>query len=222
MEKADAQEATPILQAAMTALLAAAPTRGRPGSDLRSACGDIKANAMVLLVNDKAGPPLAECFGLAIKAGITQKQLSYVRSTTSKAAPVTVGGILIKHSIIHMGLAAEGRAIADMRFRTRQEVDQLKLSMNEVFKAAEEIAADEMDQMTYRALVNLHAAITFHLIETARPLPRMLKFRFAAPMPTLAMAHRLYYDASRADELRVENEVVHPAFMLRTGQALSA
>jgi prophage DNA circulation protein len=79
-----------------------------------------------------------------------------------------------------------------------------------------------MDQMTYRALVELHAAIIFHMIETARPLPRMLTFKFAEPMPSLQVAHRLYYDAGRADELRTENKVVHPAFMLPTGQALSA
>jgi hypothetical protein len=36
------------------------------------------------------------------------------------------------------------------------------------------------------------------------------------------MSNRLYYDASRADELRAENKVVHPLFMLPTGQALSS
>jgi len=32
---------------------------------------------------------------------------------------------------------------------------------------------------------------------------------------------RLYSDAGRADELRAENDVVHPAFMRPTGYALS-
>ena len=85
----------------------------------------------------------------------------------------------------------------------------------------EEIAADDMDQMTYQALVRLHAAVTFFLVETARPLPRMLNFQFGAPMPTLVAAYRLYADAGRADELRAENKVVHPAFMRPFGKALS-
>jgi prophage DNA circulation protein len=36
------------------------------------------------------------------------------------------------------------------------------------------------------------------------------------------MAYRLYTDASRADDVRDENKVVHPAFCPMTGLALSA
>jgi prophage DNA circulation protein len=61
-----------------------------------------------------------------------------------------------------------------------------------------------------------------HLVETARPLPRMLNYRFYLTMPNVVMAHRLYADASRADELRNENKIVHPAFCPRQGRALSA
>jgi prophage DNA circulation protein len=50
----------------------------------------------------------------------------------------------------------------------------------------------------------------------------MVQFAFGGSMPTLVMAQRLYADASRADELRDENKVVHPAFMLPTGMALSS
>jgi prophage DNA circulation protein len=35
------------------------------------------------------------------------------------------------------------------------------------------------------------------------------------------MAYKLYDDASRCDELRQENKVVHPAFCPPTGRALS-
>jgi prophage DNA circulation protein len=76
--------------------------------------------------------------------------------------------------------------------------------------------------MTYRALVELHAAVVFFLTETARPLPRMLQWRFSKIMSTLVLAQRLYYDASRADELREENHIIHPAFGSLSGRALSA
>jgi hypothetical protein len=65
-----------------------------------------------------------------------------------------------------MCLANEGRVIADMTFSNRAEVEDLKHAMSTAFASAEEIAADSMDQMTYRVLVELHAAIIFHLIET--------------------------------------------------------
>ena len=92
---------------------------------------------------------------------------------------------------------------------------------NPAFDQAEEVAADEMALVVYRALVSLHAAVTFHLYETARPLPQMLDFKFAAPRPTLVLSHRLYDTAARADELREENKVVHPAFAPREGRALA-
>jgi prophage DNA circulation protein len=85
----------------------------------------------------------------------------------------------------------------------------------------EEIAADDMAQMTYQSLVGLHAALAFFFAERARPLPRMLRYRFFEALPTLVMAYKLYSNAGRADELRRENKNVHPAFMQLTGRALS-
>jgi|SRR5262245_25720176 len=222
MFKADAIEAAPILQRALVALLAAAPTRGRNGADLRTACGDLFENAELLIQAGLAGEPLDHCFELARKTGMTQKQLSFVRSRVLEETPKLLGAILIKNAIVNMCLGHEGTVIADMRFANREEVNQLKTAMNEIFNQVEEVAADDMDQMSYRTLVELHAAIIYHLTETARPLPRMLAFQFASSRPTLAIAYRLYDDAARADELRVENKVVHPAFMLPTGRALSA
>lgn len=222
MLKVDAKEATPILQRALDQLLQSTTTRGRPGADLRTACGDLRARANTLLLNDLAGAPTANCLELARKAGVTQKQLAWVRGTVQDERPKKLGATLVKNSIIRMCLATEGRVIADMTFVNRDDVNALKALMNEAFTDTEEIAADDMDQMTYRALVELHAAISFHLIETARPLPRMLRFQFAAPLTTLVIGHRLYDDAGRANELRDENKVIHPAFALPTGRALSA
>jgi prophage DNA circulation protein len=94
--------------------------------------------------------------------------------------------------------------------------------MNEALVPMQDIAADEMAQMTYQALISLHAALAFHLEQTGRPLPRLLNFHFNQSSPTLVMAYRLYANAGRADELRDENKNVHPAFMLPTGRALSS
>jgi prophage DNA circulation protein len=222
MLKADAREATPIMQRAMHTLLGMGVTTGRPGADLRSACGDLIAHAQVLIQSDAIGPPLVNCFDLARKAGFTQIQLSHVRDSVITETAVSLGAVLIRNAIIETSLATECRVIADMAFDNREAVDQLKLAMNATFNAVEETAADDMDQMAYQALISLHAALSFHLIETGRPLPRMIRFAFAAPLTTLVMAHRLYDDAGRADELRTENNVVHPAFAPPTGRALSA
>jgi hypothetical protein len=218
----DVNEAVPLCDRVLSYMLAIMNTRGRSGSDMRTAIGDFIANAKTLLRNDLAGPPLADVFDKAIAAGITLSQLDAVRASAVVESPKTVGALLVKNSLINFTLSTEGQILAGTTFVSRDDANAMKLRMNDAFAPMEEIAADDMDQMTYSALVHLHAAITFFLIETARPLPRMLEFQFYSPsIPTLVAAYRLYSDASRADELRQENKVVHPGFMRSAGKALS-
>jgi prophage DNA circulation protein len=118
-------------------------------------------------------------------------------------------------------LAQEGKIISTMTFSSRQDVDDLINAIQIPFNKAEEIAADTMDSADYIAIVELRAAIVNHLIATARPLPDMLTYQFASSLPSLVISHRLYGDASRYDQIRNENKVVHPAFCPAIGQALS-
>ena len=222
MNKTDAEEAATIAQAVMAAILNATPTQGRPGADLRTAVGDFNANALPLIQYDKSGPPLAAIFELTRKGGASLPQLAHVRGVAAGSAPVTLGAVLMKNSLINLTLATEARIIADTTFTSRDAVEAMRDDMNEAFGAMEDIAADDMDSMTYRALIALQAAVTDHLVTTQRPLPVMLNFQFAAPGPTLVFAYRLYDDASRADELREENKVIHPLFARPFGRALSA
>jgi prophage DNA circulation protein len=221
MFRPDAKEAAPIVIATLDALLSWSPTRGRPGSDLRTAAGYVQANVDQLLQADTLGPPLVDCFNLSYKTGVTLQQMNQVQLVAAAQTATLVGAIMVKNGLIELALSIEGKIIADMTFVSRDDVELTKKRVNEVFTPMEEEVADEMDAMTYRALISLHAAITFHLYETARPLPQMLNFRFAMSLPTLIIAQRLYADAGRADELREENKVVHPAFMLPSGRALA-
>jgi prophage DNA circulation protein len=119
-------------------------------------------------------------------------------------------------------LAQEGKIISSMTFTSRQDVDDLLYQIQEPFNTAEEVAADTMDQTDYQAITGLRAAIVNFLVSTARPLPYMLSYQFAKPLPSIVISYRLYGDASRYDEIRQENYVVHPAFCPPTGQALSS
>jgi hypothetical protein len=226
MVKADAVEATPLLQRSLRNLLMAVPSQGVPSAAFRTACGWFSANAEILLLQDAWGPQLQLCFSLAQQVGGTQQQIDWVRVQAMAEAPATLGGKLAQNSVIRMCLATEGTIIAGMTFVSRDDVDALLAEMNLAFNAAEEVAADDMDQMTYRALVALHGGVSYFLTESARPLPRMVSFQFARVMPSLVMANRLYPSetkpgAARADELVAENNIVHPAFMQPTGRALS-
>jgi prophage DNA circulation protein len=198
------------------------PAKGRAGSDARTAIGDTRANAYKLSTYDALGPPLDSCFDLAAQAGTTLAQFETVRQTIDLETPQTLGGQLVKDAGLRLCLASEARVIATMTFVSRQDVDALKLALQQPFQDTEETAADDMDQATFQALITLHGAVTNHLVSTAQPLPRMINFQFFEPLPTLVMAYKLYDDASRCDEMRQENKIVHPAFSPPTGKALSA
>jgi prophage DNA circulation protein len=132
-----------------------------------------------------------------------------------------LGGVLVQNAGVRLCLAVIAQTLAATTFISRQQVDATKLQLLQPFQDAEEVAADEMDQMTFQTLISLHGALINHLVQTALPLPRMLFYRFFKPLPSVVLAHKLYEDASRCDELRDENKVVHPAFCPMIGEALS-
>lgn len=222
MKRLDALEANDIANRMLMTLASGLPPRGRSGSDARTAIGDARAHAFDLLMADQFGQPLADCFDQARLAGISMQQVDTVRVGLDGEAPTTLGGALVQNSGIRLCLATECQIISGMTFVSRQDVEAIRQQLLGPFQDAEEIAADEMDQMTYQALVALHGAVTNHLVTTARPLPRMLTFQFFEPLPSLVMSYRLYDDAGRADELVQENKIVHPAFCPPAGQALSS
>ena len=221
MNKVDAQQATPILQASLTTLMSVTSSLGRSGADLRFACSSLSAYAEATIQADALGMPLANCFSLARTCGITQPQLAIVRNATLAETPTLLGAILVKNSIVNLCLATEALVIGATTFTSSGDVEALQININKVFAIVEETAADEMDQETYRGLLALHASITYFLVGTARRLPTLVRFMFAQSMPTLITAMRLYSDANRADQLRDENKVVHPAFMQPNGIGLS-
>ena len=222
MQKVDAAEAAGIVARMMTALIATVPPVGRIGSDARTAISDVRVTALLLLRADALGPPLNTAFVAARVAGASLPELEGVRRSVTAETPKTLGGVLVQNCGIELCLATEAEIIADMTFSSRQDVDALKLSLQAPFQDAIEIAADDMDQETFQALTALYAAVTNHLVATARPLPQMLRYQFAQTMTTLTIAHRLYADAGRADQVRNENKIVHPAFCPLNGVALSS
>src|SRR5215471_2603494 len=177
MQKVDAQEAAPIMVRSLRTLLAAVPpTQTLAFFTLRTSCGRMVANAGPLLMADQAGPGLQYCFDVAVLAGATQPQIASVRQEMLLETPKTVGAIMVRGAIVRFCLAIESQIIADMPFASRQDVEALLAVMNVAFAGVEEAAADAMDQMTYQAMVQLHAAVVRHLLQTARPLPRMIRY----------------------------------------------
>jgi prophage DNA circulation protein len=223
MNKVAVNEAVPIINRLCANLLTCVDNRtGNPAFVARTAIGELLAQAPQFCWYNSIGQALNTCFGLVRLAGCTIGQMEGVRRELAAEATVSLGATLIRDFGIQMALAQEAKIIVAMTFSSREDVDALLASIQQPFADAEEIAADSYDPMVYRGLVELHAAIVNYLVQTARPLPTMLTYQFAAPLPSLVISHRLYGDASRYDEVRDENKIVHPAFCPVIGRALSA
>ncbi len=215
-------EASKIAILAADLLLATSnEQKGRSAADLRLACGDVKSYADYYIHRNVIGKKLANCFLQARLTGATLPEFIGIRGTLAQTPAQSLIAVLIKDGCIAFSLQQMSLVLVGIKFTSRDDVDRTRLELNVAFDEAEETAADEMAQDAYQKIVALHAATTTHLYETARPLPQMLNFEFAGPRPTLILSQRLYDTAARADELRKENHVVHPAFAPRAGRALA-
>jgi prophage DNA circulation protein len=221
MQRLDAKEATTIANLVLTELLTVTTTVGTTGAALRTAVGDFQASALALIQADASGPPLTDIFQKAIAAGTTQPQFATLGDFAINLPVKLLGATLMKNALAEFALACQCAVITRTSFQSRNQVNALRPVLNAQFAPIEETVADQMDQMTFQAVVQLRAAISHYLVTTEQPLPRLLNFQFYGIMPTLVQAYKLYSDAGRADELRAENGVIHPAFAPRIGVALS-
>lgn len=83
------------------------------------------------------------------------------------------------------------------------------------------VAGDAGDDASFLALRDLRQAIVDALTATGSDLSALQNFQFGASQPSLALAQRLYQDASRSDELISEANPIHPAFMPPRFRALA-
>lgn len=218
----DRDEAVAVLRIAIAALQASVPTTtGRTGAEFRYACGDLLAQAPALVGTAALGTPLQACFDLAVTSGSTLNGLLAVRSAVL-ALPLTgQAAIYVAGGCFCMALGSEAKVLAAKTFSASDDA----LTCLSVFGAAVDVglewAADNHMPALYQALLTLGGAVSRDLTSRAAPRPRLASYTFPRGTTSHALAYRLYGDANRADELRAENKVIHPAFMPAGGTALS-
>lgn len=217
MTSTEAAEVLAIVQRIGPIVLSAAVT---PSSSLRRVVAMMMAdhNMTVLGTFQLA---FGICVDLARNAGATLVTMDRIRKAGLDEKPLGKPAVLTVHAIVRLTLCQDARIIAAMSFRSRDEVDAIATAVNAAFDTTEQDASDDLDQATYMGLINLHGATVAHLAQVGRQLPRVVQYRYQATMPALRMAQRAYSDPSRAAELIAENDVVHPAFMPRSGRMLA-
>ena len=218
----DLDEAVAILGTMITVLQASVPSAvGRPGSAFRYACGDLLASAADQIAGATVCTDLENCFTLAVAAGATLIGMDAVRSAALASTPTGQAGCVIAGVTCCYALAAEAQILAATAFTSSQDVLAALGAIQSAFDVGEAWAADNHLPDLYQALIALGATVNRDLVTRAAPLPRLVTYSFARGMTSHALAYRLYGDAGRCDELRAENQVIHPAFMPASGTALS-
>lgn len=121
-----------------------------------------------------------------------------------------------------LSIASQGAAVADLAPRSYDEARRYRQSFARSIDLAIERAADQGQIDLVRPLRDLQGRIARDMIERGRPLARVVAYETEVPLPAVTLAHLLYQDARRADELMAENPGHdHPSFMPRNGRAYS-
>jgi prophage DNA circulation protein len=225
MTRSDVTQSMIVTTAVINALLLTLQgSTGLQGSQTRSLCNQLLVTAQDQLSsgNPKFWADLTACFEAAQQAGATFVTMDAVRIVADGLVVTGVPAIAIKNFSIRMALAELARILAATDFVSRQDIEGYFDQINASFEAAEIVAADARDNVSYVALITIHAAVSNDLANRARPLARMISYTFPTNLPSLALAQRIYYDPSRADELVAENKPIHPLFMPPSGVALSS
>lgn len=120
------------------------------------------------------------------------------RADLQRSLAITAGARTLAVAITTEGLtAAQARQLRDR---------QLALIDHE-------LEVNDPPPAVVRTLAGLRSAITRDVQERAEQLRQVASFTPATVLPSVVLAHRIYQDATRADELVQRNAVRHPAFV---------
>jgi prophage DNA circulation protein len=119
-------------------------------------------------------------------------------------------------------LVSLARASAAYQPVSYEDAAALRLALTAALDVEITAAGDAGEDATYGALKALRAAVVQDLTVRGASLPSVVTVVLGLPMPALAIAQRLYCDASRSDEIIARSGAVHPAFCPVSFQALTS
>lgn len=220
--KTEFEEIEAIVGRMMRRLVEFSGKQGRSGAELRRAVGDLVARLNIYIADGTFADRLLNCFKLATAAGISLDWMDRVIDQLTKETPTTLTSTSVVQNSLVFAMAQEGRIIRATEFVSRDDVDVTMRRMKKWFDIIKEMIADTMSGPGYEAFITLTAAITRFLTDTARPLPRMLRYDLPTSLPGLTLSNYIYGAGTRDLELEAENKIVHPLFYPRRIRALNA
>jgi len=119
-------------------------------------------------------------------------------------------------------VSALARATAAYQPASQDDAATVRDAVVTLLDAEIDTAGDQGEDSVFSAFRALKAAVVADMNARGAGLPRVITVSFAAPLPAPLIAMKLYQDASRADELIAEADVVHPGFMPTSFRALAS
>jgi len=118
-------------------------------------------------------------------------------------------------------LAGVAQACANYQPSSYDDATTVLENVTALFDAEILTAGDAGDDASYTALRTLRSSVVNDLQTRGGNLSPLVTMTFAGSLPALALAHRIYDDATRADQLIRQVEPIHPLFMPASFTALS-
>lgn len=139
--------------------------------------------------------------------------LPAVPQTTPSRAVQAANQQAVVSLVRRSAVIAAARAAADIDFTSYNDAVATRDELAEIFEKEIVAAADAGDDVAYEALAAVRGAMVADITQRGAPLSRLGTYTPPLTMPVLVIAHRLYGDASRADEIAARNGLRHPGFV---------
>lgn len=207
---------SPTLAASATAAAAGSPQT--PSTSVLSSADIVDVatgvQALVQAVQTANPDPAAQvqaCLTLAGFAAVAQP------SAEQTAVNAAVSALARR-----MVLAAAAQSSALYVPISQQDAAAMREQIVSAIEAEMLIAGDAGDDASYFALRDLRSAVAADMAARGASLPQSVEVSFAAALPSLVLAQRLYQDPTRESELVHEANPTHPLFMPLAFQALAS
>jgi prophage DNA circulation protein len=167
---------------------------------------------MARSVRQLASTPAAAFAALSTLLGFGSTLAAVVLGTPARTQQQVNQAALA--AVIERAVAAElVRATAEIAFASYQDAVIHRDAFGDQLDALELSAGDAGEDGSYEALRAMRLAMVRDVTARGATLARILTLVPQAVQPALVIAHRIYADASRADEIVARNKVRHPLFV---------
>lgn len=181
----------------------------------------VNANAYIYMQNGDYVKELSLAFKYVSQSGAKPYQwLDYLSHLPSVNEYLEAEYVFLR--MMGYSIAIEAAySVVNQDIETIDQAESLKNDLALTLDDQVLIAADNADYEVQTQIMRVLGGVMQYLESQSANLARVVKYRYGAEMPVLAISQRLYADSEKADQLAKLNQVKHSAFMPIEGLALS-